>query len=675
MCKPVDPAANRRVEELRQRLHRHNYRYYVLDDPEVSDAEYDAMMQELISLESRWPELASPDSPTARVGAPPLDRFEPVTHSLPMLSLDNAFADEHIGKFDERVRKLLNAGGPVLYTVEPKMDGVAVEAVYENGRLVSAATRGDGVTGERITDNVRTIQSVPLVLHPPPDGGVPERLEVRGEVYLGRKGFKQLNAERLEQGLPLFANPRNAAAGSLRQLDSSITAGRPLEVFFYGVGRIDGLSADSHWELLQALKTLGLRINPLIRPRVAVEQVLAYFRELESKRHALAYEIDGVVIKVDDLRWQQELGSTSRSPRWAIAYKFPAMQATTVVEKIEVQVGRTGALTPVAHLRPVRIAGVTVGRATLHNEDEVRKKDIRIGDTVLVQRAGDVIPEVVKVVESKRSGAETPFLMPSRCPVCSGAVVREVGEAATRCVNAACPAQVKERIRHFAAKGAFDIDGLGTKIIDQMVDKHLLSSYADIFRLDAETLAGLDRMGEKSAINLATAIEKSKAVTFDRFLYALGIRHVGEHVARILADAFADLQALMKADRSELETTAGIGPIVAGSILSFFKRQTNREIVDRLLESGVSIRYRTGRRQGALAGKTVVLTGTLENMTRQQAKARILAAGGTVAASVGRHTDLLVAGRSPGSKLKRAEELNVTVVDEAWFVKLLAGGN
>ncbi|MBU0986582.1 MAG: NAD-dependent DNA ligase LigA, partial [Proteobacteria bacterium] len=513
MQQPLDSAVSQRADDLRRTLHRHNYRYYVLNDPEVSDAQYDRLMQELIALEAAYPDLKHPDSPTSRVGAPPLSSFETVAHTIPMLSLDNGFSDNDVFEFDRRIKKLLNTEHEIVYTAEPKLDGVAVELVYENGRLITASTRGDGINGEVITPNVRTIRSVPLILEEHETIRIPSRLEVRGEVFISREGFKRLNAERLDQDLPLFANPRNAAAGSLRQLDSRITAQRPLEIFFYGVGTVTGPVMASHWEILQFSKALGFRINPHIKPKIFIQKVIEYYRELSQRRFLLPYDIDGMVIKVDSLQSQQLLGATSRSPRWALAYKFEALQETTRVTNIEVQVGRTGALTPVAHLVPVNIGGAMVGRATLHNEDEIERKDIRIGDTVLVQRAGDVIPEIVKVITSKRSGIDTVFKMPSKCPVCNAAVLRAADEAVSRCLNTACPAQVKERIKHFASKGAFDIDGLGDKLIEQMVNKGILKSYADIFNLDHDGLKQLERMGSKSAENIMAAVAKSKRVT------------------------------------------------------------------------------------------------------------------------------------------------------------------
>lgn len=666
-----DPQVVKKVEHLRKTLHHHNYRYYVLDDPEISDAGYDRLMQELLRLEETYPQLASPDSPSVRVGAPPLTRFETISHSVPMLSLDNGFNDTEILDFDTRVKKNLNTTNDIIYTAEPKMDGVAVELIYENGKLAAASTRGDGVTGELITANVKTIRAVPLLMQPSYLAGTPSLLEVRGEVFIGIEAFHTYNQERLDQGLPSFANPRNAAAGSLRQLDSKITADRPLDIFFYGSGIIADVVFESHWELLQSLKSWGFKINPLIKPRIKVNEVLAFYRELIENRHQLPYDIDGMVIKVDSLALQQRLGTTSRSPRWAIAYKFEALQETTVLENIEVQVGRTGVLTPVAHLAPVKVGGATVSRATLHNEDEIEKKDIRIGDTVLVQRAGDVIPEVVKVISTQRSGTEKKFTMPDVCPVCRSAVVRIEGESAIRCLNYSCSAQVKERIKHFASKGAFDFDGLGDKLVDQLVEKKLLTSYADLFKLDAETLAGLERMGAKSAANLIQAIENGKRISFARFIFALGIRHVGEHVAMVLAAHFESIDALVHCSKDDLISIDGVGPVVAESIASFFNQQENLIIFDRILKSGVQIIYKVQKKIGLLEGKVFVLTGSLESMTRRQAKEMIAAAGGKVSGSVSRNTDYVVAGESAGSKFAKARELGINIIDEGAFREML----
>ena len=672
MSQTLNPQIVQKVAALRKALHRHNYRYYILDNPEISDAEYDRMMQELKQLEENNPQLTSPDSPTARVGAAPLEKFDAVAHTIPMLSLDNGFNDEDILEFDRRVKRNLDTQGNILYTAEPKMDGVAVELIYENGKLATASTRGDGLTGEVITANVKTIKAVALVMQTDSLSAIPSRLEIRGEVFIGLDAFKKFNQERLEQELPPFANPRNAAAGSLRQLDSKITATRPLEIFFYGIGVVEDIAFDSHWKLLKSLKSWGFRINPLTRPTIAIKEVLDYYRELNEKRHALPYDIDGVVVKVDDISLQQRLGATSRSPRWAIAYKFKAMQETTTLEAIEVQVGRTGVLTPVALLMPVNVGGAMVSRATLHNEDEIEKKDIRLGDTVLVQRAGDVIPEIVKVIASKRDGSETQFKMPETCPVCDSPVIRMAGEAAIRCINSSCSAQVKERIKHFASKKAFDIDGLGDKLIDQLVDADLLTSFADIFSLDQETIRDLERMGAKSAANLQNAVEQSKSISFGRFLFALGMRHAGEHVSALLAEHFPDLHTLMNCSREELEAIEGIGPIVAESIASFFKREKNRRIIRQILDSGIKFEAASLRKIAKLQDKVFVLTGSLENFTRSQAKELIEAAGGKVSGSVSGNTDYLVTGKSPGSKLDRANKLGVVIIDEAQLKELLS---
>jgi len=674
MMPDPDPQIIAKVENLRKTLHHHNYRYYVLDDPELSDAGYDRMMQELIQLEETYPQLTSPDSPSMRVGALPLARFDTISHSVPMLSLDNGFSDAEIIGFDNRVKRNLNTTDDIIYTAEPKMDGVAVELVYENGKLAAASTRGDGVTGELITANVKTIRAAPLLMQTSGLSGEPSHLEVRGEVFIGIEAFDKCNQERLDQGLPPFANPRNAAAGSLRQLDSKITAGRPLDIFFYGVGIVADVVLESHWDLLQSLKSWGFKINPLIRPRIKIKEILEFYRELIAKRHQLPYDIDGMVIKVDSLALQQRLGATTRSPRWAIAYKFEALQETTVLENIEVQVGRTGVLTPVAHLAPVKVGGATVSRATLHNEDEIEKKDVRIGDTILVQRAGDVIPEVVKVILSKRSGAEKKFTMPGVCPVCRSAVVRIEGESAIRCINYSCLAQVKERIKHFASKGAFDFDGLGDKLVDQLVEKKLLTSYADLFKLDEETLAGLERMGVKSAANLLQAIETGKRISFARFIYALGIRHVGEHVAVLLAAHFASLEALVSCSKDDLIAIEGIGPVVAESIAAFFNQEENLNMVHRIIHSGVQIVFEVHKRTGLLDGKVLVMTGTLASMTRRQAKEMIAAAGGKVSGSVSRNTDYVVTGESAGSKLAKARELGIHIIDEVAFREMIDHG-
>ena len=621
-------------------------------------------MQELCELESRWPALVTPDSPTHRVGAPPLPKFAAVAHTVPMLSLDNAFDDGDVVEFERRIRRLLKVDTPVTYMVEPKMDGVAVELVYQGGLLVQASTRGDGVTGEDITANVRTIRSLPLRLTRPGDGALPSTLEVRGEIFIHRQAFRTFNRERTAAGLSPFANPRNAAAGSLRQLDSQITAGRPLNIFCYGIGTIQGVAPASQSALLDLFRKLGLPVNPLVQSCDTIEAVLAFYKSLEARRETLPYDIDGMVIKMDDRDLQERLGTTSRHPRWAIAYKFKAVQATTRLEAIDVQVGRTGTLTPVAHLAPVTVGGVVVSRATLHNQDEIDRKDVRIGDMVLVQRAGDVIPEVVMPIVSKRSGIEGCFRMPEHCPSCGAAVSRTAGEIALRCINADCPAQIKERIRHFAAKTAFDIDGLGEKLVDQLVTRGLVTSFPDLFALDAERLAALDRMAEKSAANLVQALQDSKTIAFDRFIFALGIRHVGEHVAQLLAQHYPGLADLQAAPREDLEAIDGIGPTVAASLASFFEQEENLVLITRLLDAGVQVTTDRRPSETDLAGLTFVLTGTLVRMPRSKVKQLIGAAGGKVSGSVSRKTDYLVAGAAPGSKLDKARQLGVKVIDE-----------
>ncbi|MFO7840074.1 MAG: NAD-dependent DNA ligase LigA [Desulfosalsimonadaceae bacterium] len=661
-------AAEDRAAFLRNELNRHNYRYFVLDDPEISDAEYDRMMQELLELERAYPELAVPDSPTSRVGSAPLEKFDTIRHSLSMLSLDKGFSEQEIMAFDQRISRSLEISGPIIYTAEPKMDGVAVELVYENGRLSMASTRGDGEVGEVITPNIKTIAAVPLQLHTPEGESPPGLLEARGEVFISKHNFQTLNEQRLAEDKPLFANARNAAAGSLRQLDSRITARRPLDIYIYGIGTAPELYAlDSHAQALQKLNQYGFPVNPLIRFRIQLKQVLEYFRNLQDSRLGLDYDIDGMVVKVDRFSLQQQLGTTSKRPRWALAVKFEALQERTRVLDIYVQVGRTGALTPVARLEPVNVGGVTVSRASLHNEDEVRKKDVRIGDQVFVQRAGDVIPEVVKAISSARDGSEKPFVMPDKCPVCGARAVRDE-EAATRCINVACPAQLKANIKHFASKAAFDIDGLGDKLIDQLVEKGYVRSFADIFRLRRDELRELERMGEKSAQNLVDAIEAGRKVSLSRFLYAVGIRHVGQHTAGLLAARYKSIEALSGATKEELAAIDGIGPVVAESIVEFFAREQNLATISDLLANGVEIESPPQEAeepsQAPLFGRSFVLTGGLESMSRDQTRQKIEAAGGKVTGSVSSRTDYVVAGQSPGSKLDKARRLEVAVITE-----------
>ncbi|MFO7666913.1 MAG: NAD-dependent DNA ligase LigA [Desulfobacterales bacterium] len=667
----IDQDIVKKIENLRKELHRHNYLYYAMDNPEISDSEYDRMMRELIKFEAVYPDLSSPDSPSQRVGALPLKKFDTVKHTVKMLSLDNAFSNSDISDFDRRVKKELKTDMEILYTVEPKMDGVAVELVYENGILVIGSTRGDGETGEVITSNIKTIRTVPILLqHQGNEAETPARLEVRGEVVISREGFKRLNNEMSNNGLQLFANPRNAAAGSLRQLDPRITARRPLEMFIYGIGDISGMNINSHWDLLCMLKRFGFRINSHIKQKITIARVIEYFRELEEKRYELPYDIDGMVIKVDNIEHQSQLGTTARSPKWAIACKFKAIQEMTKILDISVQVGRTGTLTPVAHLETVNLGGVNVNRATLHNEDEIKRKDIRIGDTVLVQRAGDVIPEIVKVIDSARTGTEKIFNMPEKCPSCGSRAVRDEKEASVRCNNESCTAKIKAQIEHFASKRAFNIEGLGEKLISQLVDRGYLASFADIFYLDKEKIKSLDNMGEKSAENLLESIEKRKKIPFSRFLYSLGIRHVGEHTAEILASKYGCLENLYNAKYDDLKDVNGIGPVLAHSIYEFFMHEENRKRVDRILQSGVIIHTEEDNLKRTLDGKVFVLTGTLETMTRSEAIQKIKKLGGNVSESVSKKTDFVIAGRSPGSKIEKARALGVHIIDEESFKKI-----
>jgi DNA ligase (NAD+) len=669
----VGESPRKEAERLREQLDRHNYLYYVLDQPEISDAEYDKLLRRLEALEAAHPELRTPDSPTQRVGAAPSEKFGTVVHRRAMLSLANAMDAEEMAEFDARIKRFLKSDEEIEYVAEVKLDGLAVELVYEDGRLTTGSTRGDGVNGEDVTANIRTIRSVPLKLIKPPHRTFPKLLEVRGEVIFPRRAFERLNAERIRAGEPPFANPRNAAAGSLRQLDPKITASRPLDIFIHSPGAMEGVEFDSQWEFLQGVRRMGLKVNPLSRICAGLTAVLAYWDELSAKRHELDYEADGVVAKVNSFALQERLGEVSRSPRWAVAYKFKAQQAETRVRAIEVQVGRIGSLTPVAKLEPVALAGVTISNASLHNLDEIRRKDIRAGDTVLIERAGDVIPYVVRVTKQGHPRAAE-FQMPRHCPECGGAIVHEEGEVAYFCVNANCPARMRESIRHFASKTALDIDGLGDKLVAQLVERGLVRELDDIFRLTAEQIAGLERMAEKSAANLIAAIERARHTTLDRVINGLGIRHVGEHTARQLAIRFRTLGEFMKAGEEELLSVRDIGEEVARSIREYFDEPRNRRAVDRLaglLDIAPVAAPADGRE--ALRGKAFVLTGGLETMTRDEAERRILSAGGRVSASVSRKTDFVVAGADPGSKLRKAQELGVKVLDERDFLKLFEG--
>jgi DNA ligase (NAD+) len=659
------------VEKLREEINHHNYRYYVLDAPEISDAQYDRMLKKLKELEEKFPDLVTPDSPTQRVGARPLVAFREVKHSIPMLSLSNAFSEEEIRDFDTRVKKLLETVKRRQYVAEPKLDGVAVELVYENGTLSVGSTRGDGVTGEDVTQNLKTVRSIPLKLLRGKKQRIPALLEVRGEVMMRMEEFKKLNKEREKNGEPLFANPRNAAAGSLRQLDSGITASRPLEVFFYAIGRVEGVKFETQDELLRTLPKLGLRVNPHVRVCKTIDDAIGYYRDMMQKRDSLAYEIDGVVFKVNDFAQQETLGAISRSPRWALAVKFPARQETTKILDIIVQVGRTGALTPVAVMEPVSVGGVTVSRATLHNQDEIDRKDIRIGDTVVLQRAGDVIPEVVSVVTSKRTGKEKKFKIPHKCPVCGSDAVRLPGEAVARCTGMACIAKLKELLSHFASRRAMDIQGLGDKIIEQLIEKGLVKSAADIYFLRMADFMKLDRMGEKLASNILASIEKSKKTTLARLIYALGIRHVGEHISRVLAEHFGSVDGLRTAGLEELQETSEVGPQVAQSIRSFFDQKINTEVINRLFAGGVKASGERPRPGTKLLGKSFVFTGTLERHEREEASRIVESLGGKTASSVSRKTDYVVIGKEPGSKLQKAQELGVKILSEREFEELI----
>jgi DNA ligase (NAD+) len=669
------PAA--RADALRSLIRHHNYRYYVLDAPEIPDAEYDRLVRDLQALEAAHPELVTSDSPTQRVGAEPRPDFTQVRHRLPMISLDNAMDDTELAGFHRRVAEAVQEGLDVLYTAEPKLDGLAVSIRYQHGVLVQAATRGDGTTGEDITQNVRTIHSVPLRLL---GEDWPEVMEIRGEVYMTHTGFERLNAEARRRGDEPFANPRNAAAGSLRQLDPRITAARPLTFCCYGWGEMSAPAGDSQFAMIQRIAAWGVPVSRELRQLRGLDACRAYFEDLGRRRDTLGYDIDGVVFKVDRLADQAALGATAHHPRWAVARKFPPQEALTVVDAVEFQVGRTGAVTPVARLRPVQVGGVTVSNATLHNMDEVRRKDVRVGDTVYVRRAGDVIPEVVRVLPEHRPDGAVPLELPSQCPVCGSDVVRAEGEAVARCSGGLyCPAQRKEALRHFASRRALDIDGLGDKLVDQLVERGLVRDPADLFALDEATLAGLERMGGKSARNLRAALDKAKSTTFGRFIFALGIREVGEATALALAGHFAGLEELMAAQEPDLvQHVDGVGPVVASHIVRFFRQPHNLEVVEKLRAAGVhwapAGQGPAGSRGAAsrpeVAGKTFVITGTLSR-PRDAIKADLLSRGAKVTGSVSAKTDYLVAGEEPGSKLSKARELGVQVLDEQGLADLL----
>lgn len=668
---PVSKDVLKKVEKLRADLEEHNYRYYVLDAPTIPDSVYDDLFHELKTLETQHPELVSKTSPTQRVGAKPLSEFSEVTHKIPMLSLDNVFNFEELEAFNKRVTDRLKIHGAIEYTVEPKFDGVAISLLYEKGELAVAATRGDGVTGEDVTQNVRTIQSIPLKLR---SQKIPKSLEVRGEIFMPIKGFEKFNEKAQQRGEKTFVNPRNAASGSLRQLDSNITAERPLAFFAYAIGYVEGdFVAATHYESMQHLRELGFPVSDMLQKAKGIDKAEAAYQSILAKRDRLPFEIDGVVFKVNQIKQQEQLGFVSRAPRWATAYKFPAQEKITVVRAIEFQVGRTGAVTPVARLEPVFVGGVTVSNATLHNFDELHRKDIRVGDTVIVRRAGDVIPEVVSYIKEKRPKGTKVVPIPQACPECNSEVIKAEGEAVARCMGGLyCPAQLKETIKHFVSRKAMDIEGLGDKLVEQLVDEKIIEDVTGIYQLNQHQLAALPRMGEKSAQNTIDAIESSKKTTLARFLYSLGIREVGEATARTLALHFSTLDNIEKASLDDLITVSDVGPIVAAHIHGFFHQKHNLELIEKLLNYGVNWpKTSVPKPKTSLGGQTFVITGTLSSMTRDEAKERLLALGAKVSGSVSKKTNYVVAGESPGSKYTKAKELNVNILNEEQFKKLL----
>lgn len=668
----TSPSISHHIKKLREELNEHNYRYYILDEPSIPDAEYDRIFRELQELEAQHPDQITSDSPTQRVGAHPSSAFKEVQHEIPMLSLENAFTEEELFNFDKRVRERLETSTEIDYCCEPKMDGTAVSIIYEDGLLVRAATRGDGVTGEDITTNIRTIHAIPLHLR---GNDYPKALEVRGEVYMPKKGFAAFNERAAKLGEKQFVNPRNAAAGSLRQLDPKITAVRPLEFFCYGVGKVSGDHLPKrHSEILKILSQWGLRISPDIQVVKGAKECWHYYEKIGKKREKLPYEIDGVVYKVDRLDQQHQLGFVSRAPRWAIAHKFPAQEELTEVLAVEFQVGRTGTLTPVARLKPVFVSGVTVSNATLHNMDEVERKDVRVGDTIIIRRAGDVIPEVVSVIKEKRPAHTHLIKLPKLCPVCGSDVIRPEGEAAARCSGGLyCAAQRKEGIKHFASRRAMDINGLGDKLIDQLVELQIIHNVADLYGLSQQQLAELERLGDKSAENLVNAIEKSKKTTLARFLYSLGIREVGEATALNLAQHFHSLDNLMQADEEALQNVTDIGPVVAAQIVAFFQQKHNLEVIQKLKQHGVHwAEEKKSVQQQPLVGQTFVLTGSLTTMTRDEAGDQLRQLGAKVSGSVSKKTTYVIVGDEPGSKFADAQRLGVPILNEKEFLDFLA---
>ena len=657
-----------RITYLREQLNSHNYHYYVLDSPQISDSEYDMLMRELKELEDEYPQFISPDSPTQRVGAAPVEAFGVVEHPVPLLSLSNAFSDEELLAWHKRALNLLD-GQTFDMVCELKMDGLAVALTYIDGTLVTGATRGDGSRGENVTENLRTVRSIPLSV----PGDAPSRFEVRGEVFLPLNGFNSLNDTRAKEGLPLFANPRNAAAGSLRQLDPRMTAQRPLDIYIYALGWAEGASIPpTHMETMEYLKTLGFKISPYNALCQTIEDAIQYRRDFEEKRESLPFEADGVVVKVNSLELQSRLGSVARDPRWAIACKFAPIQATTQLKQIEINVGRTGTLNPVAILEPVQVGGVTIQHATLHNEDYVKLKDLRIGDTVIVQRAGDVIPKVIAPVPGKRTGNETVFDMPTSCPVCGAEVIRPEGEALHRCTNASCPAQALEKLKHFVSRGAMDIEGIGQKLCEALFEVGLVKNISDFYYLSTEQLLTLEKMADKSVANALDSIAASKEQTLARLVFALGIPHVGSETAELLVNTFSSMDKLAEATEEELIDIPSVGPKIAESIVAFFRQRENQEIIHKLREAGVHMEQQASQpSEQPLAGQTFVLTGKLETLSRSDAEARIKALGGSVSSSVSKNTTYVVAGTDPGSKLEKSRKLGISILNEQEFIELL----
>ncbi len=660
--------AKKEIEKLKEEIRRHDRLYYAENSPEISDREYDVLMKKLDALEKDYPELVTSDSPTQRVGGEPSREFPPAKHLAPMLSMDNTYSADELREFDKRIKKNLE-GKEAEYAVELKYDGVSVSLLYRNGRLVRGATRGDGITGDEVTGNLKTIRSIPLVL----DGdGLPESFEVRGEVYMKRQEFIKINREKEKSGEPLFANPRNAAAGSLKLLDPRLVAERGLDIFAYGIGHCKGRDFGTHDEVLKFLKKAGFRVNPNMKLCSNIEDVIDYCNKWEDKRGSLEYDTDGMVIKVNSLTQQKELGYTTKAPRWVIAYKFPASKVATRLKDIILQVGRTGALTPVAVLEPVHVSGSVVSRATLHNIDEIARLDARIGDTVLIEKSGEIIPKINSVIKSKRTGKEKKFIAPDTCPACGSKAVRLSGEVAIRCENVACPAQLKMKILHFTSRGAMDIEGLGDKIVDQMVDKKLINDYGDIYYLKQEEVAGLERFAEKSASNIIRAIEKSKHNELYRLIFGLGIRHVGVHAARLLADRFSSVDNITESSREELETIYEIGPVMGESIYRFFRTKENLRVLDKLKKAGVKMSEKaTHKEELKFSGKTFVFTGTLASFSREEAERLVASLGGEFSSSIGRNTDFVVCGENPGSKFEKAKKMGIKIIDENEFKRMI----